>query len=373
MSKEMIRRMILMLVILASVFVIVFGFKAFKSHMMHKAMQAAQPAAVTVSALQAVSELWAPRLKSTGSFSPALGIDLTTEIAGLVRKVNFHDGAYVQKDTVLIELNIATELALLHQYQAAADLAKVNLNRDTAQYAVHAVSKAQVDTDTANLKSAQAQVEQEQSIINKKLIRAPFSGRLGVSKIYPGDYLTPGAKIVSLQALDPIYIWFSVPQQYLPQIQVGEAITLTTNLFPGRIFHGKINAYDAVVDPTTRNLLVEAIIANPKMELLPGIFAEVEITTGKPGSFLTLPQTAISFNPYGSLVYIIDKIKMTVTQSFVTTGETRGDQIQVLTGVKAGDWVVTSGQLKLKNGSRVVINNKVAPSNSPAPVVTNPN
>lgn len=372
MTKGMMRRMIIMLIILVVLFVIIFGFKAFKYHMMSKAMMAALPPAVTVSAIQVTEQPWSSVLRSTGSFTPVLGIDLTTEIAGLVRKMNFDDGDFAQKDAVLVELNIDTEVATLHQYQAVADLAKINLDRDTAQYAVHAVSKAQVDTDTANLKSALAQVAQEQSIIDKKVIRAPFSGRLGISSINPGDYLNPGDKIVSLQALDPIYVWFSVPQQYLPQIHVDETISLTTNLFPNRVFHGKVNAHDAIVDPATRNLLVEATIANPKMELLPGIFAEVEITTGKPMSFLTLPQTAISFNPYGSLVYIIDKSKMTVVQSFVTTGETRGDQIQMLTGVKAGDWVVTSGQLKLKNGSRVVINNKITPSNNPAPVVTNP-
>lgn len=373
MNKWISRRMVIMLIILLVLFGLIFGFKLFKGYRMQKAMMAAQPTSVTVSAIQATEEPWIPQLTSTGSFRSILGIDLTTEIAGLVREVNFNDGDFVQKGALLVKLNIETEVATLNRFQAAADLAKINLDRDTAQFAVHAVSKAQVDTDTANLKSAQAQVAEEQSIIDKKLIRAPFSGRIGISLIKPGDYLTPGAKIASLQTLDPIYVWFSVPQQYLPQIQAGQDISLTTNLFPNRIFHGKINAHDAVVDSTTRNLLVEATLDNPKMELLPGIFAEVVITTGKPMPFLTLPQTAISFNPYGSLVYLIDKTKMAVTQSFVTTGETRGDQIQVLSGVKAGDWVVTSGQLKLRNGSPVAINNKVTPRNNPAPVVTNPN
>lgn len=363
--------MLIMIIAFVSVFGLIFIYKFLISAIINHSIKANANPPVTVSTVVASMQAWTSQLATTGSFSAVLGIDVTTQIAGLVTAVHFADGQKVKKDDLLLELDRSTEEATLQGAQAQTALALIVYNRDKAQYAAQAISKAQLDTDTANVQINQANVAQQLSIINKKIIRAPFSGKLGITNIFPGDYLNPGSKIVSLQSLDPIYVQFYVPQQYLPRVSVNQKITLTTNLFSKRIYFGRINAINPIVDVNTRNVLIEATLSNPREELLPGIFADVVITTGAPQKYLTLPQSAVSFNPYGSLVYLVKqkgKTK-TVVQAFVTTGERRGDQVAILAGIKEGDVVVSSGQLKLKNGSRIVVNNKVAPSASASPEV----
>ncbi len=380
MAKGIAQRMIIMIIAVIILFGAVFAYKFWKIHNAQKAMQAHAVPAVTVSSTRAAYHEWPQQLQATGSFSAVLGTDVTSEIAGLVRYVNFEHGKIVKKDDLLVELNPDTEVATLQVYAAQTELAKITYARDLAQYAAQAVSKQQLDTDLANVRVGQSQMAEQQSIIAKKMIRAPFSGRLGISTVNPGDYISPGTKIVTIQALDPIYIEFTVPQQNLPQVSVGQMISLTTNVFPKQIFTGKINTVNPIVDNTTRNVSIEAILQNPQKVLLPGIFADVTVTVGAPKKLLTLPISAISFNPYGQIVYIIKdsgkkdtqgKPILTVTQSFVKVGESRGDQIVVTSGLKSGDQVVTSGQLKLRNGSQVVINNKITPSDNPNPQVGN--
>ena len=380
MTQGMARRMGVMLAIVALLFGLVFAYKAIQDHRAKTAMRANQVQVITVSAAGASYQEWAQQLKSTGSFSAVLGIDVTSEISGMVRTVFFKDGDIAKKGELLIELNPDTEIAILHGFQAQAELAKITYERDKAQLQVHAVSQQQVDNDLGALKFSLAQVEQEQSIIAKKMIRAPFDGRLGITNFFPGTFVNPGDKIVTLQALNPLYVQFTFPQQNLPQLQVGQGIRMTTNVVPNREFTGKIFAINPIVDNTTRNVNIEAIFDNPKKELLPGMFADVVVTVGAPKKFLTLPLTAISFNPYGQIVYIIkdtgkkDAKKqpiLTVSQKFVKVGEARGDQISITSGIKPGDKVVTSGQLKLKNGSRVVINNSITPSDNPNPQISN--
>ncbi len=379
MAKGVSRRMLIMIICVVVLFGLIFGYKAYVGFIMGKKVKASGIPAITVSAIQATRQPWAQELSATGSFYSVLGIDVTSELAGLVVSVNFKDGDVVKKDQLLLVLNYSTELGLLQGFQAQVDIAKINYNRDKAQLAVQAVSQSQVDTDLANLRIAQAQVAQEQATIAKKIIRAPFSGRLGISPINPGNYISPGNKIVTLQSLDPIYVIFTLPQQNLMNVKVGQMIRITTNAFPNRTFIGKINAIEPILDSATRNVSVEAIIPNPTLELLPGIFAAVQITVGEPVNFLTLPQSAVSFNPYGEIAYIIKqkgkdakgKPILIANQSFITVGETRGDQIQILSGIAENDLVVTSGQLKLKNGSQVVINNSIVPSDNPAPKLNN--
>jgi membrane fusion protein (multidrug efflux system) len=276
-----------------------------------------------------------------------------------------------------VQLNADSDIALLHSLQAAADLSTTVYKRDQAQFEIQVISKAALDNDVADLKSKKAQVAQQAAIVEKKAIRAPFAGRLGITMINPGQYVNPGDKVVTLQSLDPIYVDFSVPQQRISSIAVGQKITTVTDTYPDRIFLGKISAINPQVDTATRNVQIEATIKNPKRELLPGMFASIKVDTGTRQRYLTLPQTAVSFNPYGATVYIVEKGNgpdgkqmLTAKQSFVTTGDTRGDQVAILSGLKAGDVVVTSGQLKLKNGSTVIINNKVQPSNNPSPKPT---
>jgi membrane fusion protein, multidrug efflux system len=343
-------------------------------------MKANQPTAITVSATVAGYQQWPQQLRATGSFSAVLGTFVTTELAGLVRKVDYNDGDIVQKDTLLVELNIDTEVATLHQYQAQANLYKSIYNRDLAQFAVHAISQQQVEIDYAQWQVYLALVEQENTLIAKKLIRAPFAGRLGISTVNPGDYINAGENVISIQALDPIYAEFTLAQQYLPYVKVGQTISMTTNVFPKKIITGKITTIEPEIDTNTRNVSIQATVSNPKKLLLPGMFTDVILTVGSPQKYLTLPTAAISFNPYGQIVYIIRNTGkkdakgqpiLTANQSFVQVGDTRGDQIQVISGVKQGDWIVTSGQMKLKNGAQVVINNQITPSSSSNPQVKN--
>lgn len=381
MEKSTKKASITMLVILAVLFAIIFIYKAIGGYFAGKAMAANASAPITVSVTKVQYQQWQPHLEAVGSLRAVQGVNVTTELAGLVRTIYFDPGIIVKKGDLLVELNIDTDVAQLHSLQAQADLAAINYRRDQAQYAITAISKAVLDTSLATLQSNQAQVEQQTATIAKKLIRAPFSGRLGVSAVNPGQYLNPGDTVVNLQALDPIYVDFYLPQQMLAKIAIGQQVRLTSDTYPNKIFVGRITTIEPLVDVATRNVKVEATLANPDFKLYPGMFAIVNVLAGQPEKYLTLPQSAVAFNPYGEIVYIVQRNKpqgkdtsskqseLTVRQSFVTVGETRGDQIVILKGLKEGDEVVTAGQLKLRNGSKIVINNQITPGSSAHPVL----
>ncbi len=379
MARGTTKVMLIMIVGVAILLGAVFAFKAFVGFKIGQAMKANQQPAITVSSAKVVYQNWPQQIKATGSLDSYKGLNITSEIAGMVRSVNFEDGQVVKKGDLLVELNPDTERASLAVFTAQTELAKSTYARDQAQYVVRAVSKQQLDIDLANVRVGQSQMEQQASLIAKKMIRAPYSGRLGISTITKGDYVNPGDRIVRLQTFDPIEVVFTLPQQHIPKIKMGQAIQITTNVFPNRIFTGKITTLEPIVDVATRNVSLEGLLANPKGELMPGMFADVVTTFGKPLKLLTLPLTAISFNAYGQVVFIIketgrDKQNhpiLKVEQAFVKTGESRGDQISVISGLNSGDIVVTSGQLKLKNGSQVVINNRIKPSENPDPQISN--
>lgn len=371
------KRMKVMLIGVAILFGSIFLYKMIVNIMIQRAM-ASKSKDITVSAMAVGESVWQHDLSSTGSLRAIRGVNVTTELPGMVQTIYFKPGATVAKDEVLVQLNADADIALLHALEANVDIATTTYRRDKAQYAIKAVSQQVLDRDSATLKNAQAQVAQQAAIVEKKTIRAPFAGRLGINNVNPGQYLNPGDKIVTLQTLDPIYADFYIPQQYLSSLKPDQLITLTSNAYPDKSWKGKITTINPVVETTTRNVGVEATIANTEQELIPGMFAQIKITTGEPKSFLTISQTAVVFNPYGNIVYIIrptdkdDKsLGKIAVQHFVTTGETRGEQIQVLKGLEKNDVIVTSGQLKLKNNSRIVINNNIVPSNSPAPVLKN--
>jgi membrane fusion protein, multidrug efflux system len=395
----MTKRMIIMLLVAGLVFGGIFGFQAFKGMMIKKYFAGNKPPPAVVTTLKAELQTWQPQISAVGSLRAHRGVDVTTEIAGLVRKVNFVSGSNVREGDLLIELNADSDIAQLHALQAAADLAGVVYQRDKAQFEAEAISQAVLDVDAADLKGKKALVEQQAAAVAKKMIRAPFSGRLGITIINPGQYLNPGDKIVTLQELDPIYIDFSLPQQQVSRLIKGLKVAAITDSYPGHKYDGHVQAVDPKIDASTRNVQVTATLANPQRELLPGMFATANIESGGEQRFITLPQTAVSFNPYGATVYIVQdagkepakdaakdsggksadaksadgkgadaKPGLIAKQSFVVTGETRGDQVQVLSGVKVGDVVVTSGQLKLHNGSEIIVNNKVQPANDAAPV-----
>lgn len=371
----MTKRMLLMLLIVGLLFGGIFGYQAFKKKMMMKAMAAAGEPAVAVTAMKATFQSWQPQLKSVGSLRAARGVDLASEISGLVRTVYFKSGDEVKTGQVLVQLNADADMAQLHVLEATAELADTVYERDKKQFTVQAISRAVLDADAADLKAKRAQVLQQAALVEKKTIRAPFAGKLGITFVNPGQYLNPGDKIVTLQALDSLYVDFYLPQQQLAGIAVGQRLSAFTDTFPGRSFAGTISAISPKVDPETRNVQVQAFIANTRHELLPGMYATVEVHAGVVRRYLTLPQTAVAYNPYGETVYVVEERKkgpsgkgsLVGVQRFVTTGPTRGDQAAILKGVAEGDLVITTGQLKLKNGSPVVVNNQVLPANQAAP------
>jgi membrane fusion protein, multidrug efflux system len=370
----MTKRMIIMLVSVGLLFGAIFGFQAFKAKKVKEFMAGMKPPPAKVTAMKAGQQDWQPRLEAVGSLRAVHGVDVTSEIAGLVREVRFASGDEAKEGQLLVQLNADADAAQLRALEAAAELARTAYERDKAQFAVQAISQATLDADAADLKSKEAQVAQQRAVIEKKAIRAPFAGRLGINGVNLGQYVNPGDMIVTLQALDPIYADFTLPQQQLARLKIGQTVSAATDTYPGRAFSGTITAINPKVDPETRNVRVEATLANPKHALLPGMYVSVTVEAGKPVPYLTLPQTAVTYNPYGESIYLVEEGKgpdgkplLTARQTFVTVGETRGDQVAILTGIKPGVMVVTSGQLKLKNGSPVIIDNTIQPSNDAAP------
>jgi membrane fusion protein (multidrug efflux system) len=295
--------------------------------------------------------------------------------------VGFHSGDRVKAGQVLLEMVDDAEKAQLAVLEASAALARITMERDRAQYDAKAVSKAQLDADTADLQSKEAQVAQQKALLAKKSLQAPFDGRLGITTVNPGQYLNAGDKVVTLQQIAPILVDFNVPQQQAGQLVVGGKVSLQTDAWPGKAFPGAITAVSPLVDASTRNVAVEAKLENPKEILLPGMFGKVHWAYGERQQLLTLPQTAITYNPYGATVFILKpapkqaggaaqagpKAEWVAEQVFVTTGPTRGDQVAILSGLQEGATVVSSGQIKLKTGTPVIVNNTLLPPNEPSP------
>ena len=339
---------------------------------MAKGFPAPPPATVTTTIARL--EQWQPQIQLVGSLKPFKGADLSVEVPGIVEEVNFDSGGDVAAGAQVIRLIDADDVAKLHTLEASRDLAETNFRRDQAQLARQLISQAQFDVTAATLKSLQAQVAEQQAVVQKKTLRAPFAGHLGIRAVNAGQYIAPGTVVVTLQALDPIYFDFYLPQQSLEQIKVSQDIGVKVDTYPQATFSGKITTIDPKVDPATRNVAVRATLPNPERKLLPGMFANAVIVTGMPQRYITLPQTAVTFNPYGNTVYLVQrkngpdgKESLVAQQAVVTTGATRGDQIAILSGLKDGDEVVTSGQAKLQNGSVITINNDIQPSNDPNP------
>ncbi len=371
----MIKRMILMLVAVGVVFGGIFGFEAFRSKMIKQFLASMGSQPQTVSTVTAAVEAWQPKREAVGSLRAVNGADLGVEAAGIVESVSFNSGDEVAAGTVLLRLRADDDQAKLQALEATAQLAALVYERDLKQLQAQAIAQATVDADAANLKNAKAQVVQQQATIDKKVVRAPFSGRLGIRAVDLGQFINAGTPVVTLQALDPLYVDFNMPQQALAEIKVGMPVAVRIDGFGDQAFTGKISAIDPKVDTGTRNLQLRATLRNPERKLLPGMYARVEIDTGAAASYVTLPHSAVTFNPYGDTVYLVEdqgkddkgQPKLVARQSFVGTGPTRGDQVAVLKGVKAGDRVVSAGQIKLHNGTRLLIDNSVQPSNDASP------
>ncbi|MBU6504206.1 MAG: efflux RND transporter periplasmic adaptor subunit [Betaproteobacteria bacterium] len=375
------KRMILMLVLVAILVGGLVAFQIFKGAMLRKYMAASGQPPQSVSTLTASRSEWVPEFEAVGSLRAVRGVDISPEIAGTVRLMSFHSGDKAQAGQALLEMVDDAEKAQLNMLEASAALARITMERDRAQYAAQAISKAQLDADTADLQSKEAQLAQQKALLAKKTLVAPFEGRLGITTINPGQYLNAGDKVVTLQQIAPILVDFNVPQQQAGQLKVGGKVTVQTDAWPGKTFSGVISAISPLVDASTRNLAVEARVDNPQESLLPGMFGKVHWNHGEPQSLITVPQTAITYNPYGATVFILKpaprkngnegqgaaKAEWVAEQVFVTTGPTRGDQVAVLSGLEVGATVVTSGQLKLQTGTPVIINNQLLPPNDSSP------
>lgn len=364
---SIVRRLILVLVLLfVLAAALAFGFY---QHVQTLIASAPKPTPATVSTIKAEMTDWQPQFSAVGSLAAVNGVDVATQVAGIISAIPIDSGAAVKTNDVLVQLNVDPDLADLASLQAAAALSGVNLKRDTALLPEHAVSQATVDSDNADLKSKTALVAQQQALIAQKTIVAPFAGDLGLVLVNLGQYLTPGTVIVTLQDLTQMQADFLVPQDKVNAMAPGQTVTVTADGLPGRTFTGQIQAINSKIDPNTRNATVRAIIPNPDKVLRPGMFVAVTVNIGAPQQLVTLPATAITYNSYGSLAFLVkpnaDGTGNIVQQSFVTTGDKRGDQVAVLKGIDPGQEVVTGGQLKLKNGAAVTIDNSVQPPNNP--------
>jgi len=377
--RAMVKPLVILLLTVAVVIGGIFGWQHFIGNMTKKYMGAMATAPQTVSSTIAAVSSWQSRSQALGTLRAVRGADLAAQAPGVVDKIHIESGAEVAAGTVLLTLKPNDDPAKLAQLQAQAELASITLKRDQEQLDAQAISQSTVDTDASNLKSARAQVVAQQALIEEKVVRAPFAGSLGIRLVDEGQYLAAGTTVVTLQALDPIYIDFYAPQQALARLKVKQAVSATVDAYPGVAFTGNIASINSKVDTASRNVQVRASFANADRRLVPGMYANVDIDDGDPSTLVTLPQSAITYNPYGNTVYLVQKSgtddkgnpKLTVLQRFVKLGDTRGDQVAVKSGVAAGDEVVTAGQMKLRNGSPVVINNKIVPSSDSNPTPPN--
>ena len=369
------KRMAIMLASVGIVLGLIFGFGIFKGVMIKKffASQGAPPQSVAT--MVAKIEEWQPNISAVGSLKAVNGADLALEVSGIVDEILFNSGDDVKAGTVLLRLRAGDEEARLNALEASAELAATTYERNRKQFEAKAISQAQLDVDGANLKNARAAVAQQRAVLNKKFLRAPFTGKLGVRMVDVGQYLQPGMPIVTLQSLDPIYTDFYLPAPQANRVQVNQKAAVTVDADTAKSVSGTVSAVNPKVDTASRNVLVRATLPNAGRKLLPGTSVTITIDAGSAQRYITLPQTAITYNPYGDTVFLAQadgkddkgQPKFKARQSFIVVGPTRGDQVAVLEGIKEGETVVTMGGAKLQNDTPLIVNNSVQPTNNPNP------
>lgn len=357
----MMQRVLILLLVLGAVFGGIFGWKHYKSEQNRIALSSMKPPAATVASTVVSSEKWQSSVPAVGTLSAIQGVEVSSEVAGIIDSIGFDSGAAIKQGALLVQLDATTELADLRALEAQLKLARLDYERATGLALRTALSQAQLDRAKSQLDSLAAQADAQRATINRKSIRAPFGGVLGIRKVDVGEYLAPGTPIVSLQRLDVLYVDFNVPERFLQQLQVGQVVTISTAAYPDRDFTGNISAISPRVDDKTRNVQLRATVPNAETLLRPGMFARVTVLSGGLESVLTLPRTAISFYPYGDSVFVIlgEGQGMTAERRHVTTGRVREGKVELLSGVSSGDKVVNAGQLKLRSGQPVVIDNSV--------------
>jgi membrane fusion protein (multidrug efflux system) len=329
------------------------------------------PEAVTT--IVARQETWPTTLGAIGTVTAVHGVTVSADLPGIVERITFDSGYSVEKGQVLVQLDTRQEQAQLAAAEAQRELTRLNLDRARGLVEGGVVSRAEYDRTVAEHKQAEARIGEIRATIDRKTIRAPFAGVLGIRQVNVGQYLNGGAPVVPLQSLHPLYVNFDLPQQEVGRVRVGGAVQVTLEGATGE-FAGRITAIDSVVDETTRNVKVQATLSNPTGRLRPGMFVRAHVVQGAGADVVALPASAISYAPYGDSVFVVDEVTgpkgekyKGVRQQFVKLSGGRGDQVAVASGVEAGQEVVTSGVFKLRNGAAVHVNNTVQPANDPAP------
>jgi membrane fusion protein (multidrug efflux system) len=359
------------ILIVLAVLVVVGGIKGLQIKTLIAAGKNYKPQPETVASAIVREEKWQGTLTAIGSISAAQGVTVTPEIAGTVREIAFESGAVVAKGDLLVRLDTSTEEAQLRSLEAQVQWAKVSLDRQSTLRTNQLISESDFDSAEASWKQAVANADNVRAIIEKKTIRAPFAGKLGIRQINLGQYLDAGKPIVSLQSLAPIYADFSLPQQDLAQLKTGMRVRVTTDTYTNRQFEGTLLAINPDLDATTRSVGVRAVLENADQALRPGMYARIEVLLPQEEPVLVIPATSVLSAPYGDSVYVIEpapaNMGQVVRQQFVRTGQARGDLITIESGLKAGQKVVSSGGFKLRNGMPVTENNDLVPKSEKAP------
>lgn len=332
------------------------------------------PPTETVSTATVTKELWDRSVESVGSMRAVQGSDLSTELSGVVTKINFENGQEVQEGDLLVELDTQTEEANLRSAEAEADLARTVYDRTKMLRANNTVPQSEMDTAESNLRKMNALVEQLKSTIRKKQVRAPFTGQLGIREVNLGQFVDNGDKIVSLQSLDPIFVDFLLPQQLLSQVAQGSKLRVLTDVYPGKSFEGELTAVNAEIDPVTRNIRLQGTLPNPGGMLRPGMFGRVILSLGEAEEVTAIPVTAVVAATYGDSVFVVTEKadqegakRLVAEQRFIRTGRSEGDFVAVAEGLQPGETVVSAGAFKLRNGSLIEVNNEMAPRPELAP------
>jgi len=370
----MAKRMILMLAVVA-LFVGALGFVKFRQIQTAIAQGSSfQPPPDAVTTIVAQREQWPATLAVIGTMAAVQGVTVSTDLSGTIDRIAFESGKAVRAGEVLVQLDTRQERSQLAALEAQRDLARLNFARMKDLLQQKVIAQSEYDRAMTDQKETDARLGEIQTTIERKNIRAPFSGILGIRQVNRGQYLAAGDPVVGLQKLNPIYVNFGVPQQDAGQIRVGRDVRITAEDLEGSDFTGRVTAIDSRVDEKTRNVQVQATLANPDGKLRPGMFVQTELNLGAGRSVIALPAPAISYAPFGDSVFIVTDLKdpngkayRGVRQQFVKLGGSRGDQVAVVSGINPGDEVVSSGVFKLRNGAAVQINNKVTPANNPKP------
>ena len=377
--KKYIVAILLMLVVVVAIY---FGLGYYKVGQIMGFVQLAKsgafappPTAVTTTVAEKTQ--WQPTLETIGTVVAINGVTISTDLAGIVCKLAFDSGCQVKAGDLLVQLNTDQEQAQLAQAEAQRDWTQITLTRNQDLLVKRTVSQSDFDSATAQFHQAQATVDQYKAVIARKTLRAPFAGIVGIRQVNLGQYLNTGDPVVTLQSFDPIYVNFSLPQQNLSQITVGQAVEITVDAYGDKLFKGRLTAINSLVDQNSRNVQIQATLPNSDTQLRPGMYAKVKVVLPETQEVVAIPTSSIHYAPYGDSVFIVSDLKSQdgktykgVTEQFVKLGQSKGDLTAIVSGLKPGDEVVTSGVFRLRSGGAIIVNNKTTPGNDTSPKPT---